>query len=243
MTASAGSEITVCQLGLQPYASVFAAMKDYTESRTEASPDQLWLVQHPPVFTQGQAGKAEHVLMPGDIPVLKVDRGGQVTYHGPGQLVVYTLIDLKRAKLNVRELVCAIEKSLKALLAAYGIQAETRDKAPGVYVGEAKIASLGLRIRRGRSYHGLALNVDVDLEPFQRINPCGYQGLRMTRLKDLLPSGEMPSWQTIETQLINELVAHFSAGRIAPPSWRYQQWQYADWQPPTKNSEKNEREQ
>lgn len=231
MTPSSGADIIVCQLGLQPYASVFAAMKDYTESRTDVSPDQLWLVQHPPVFTQGQAGKAEHVLMPGDIPVVKVDRGGQVTYHGPGQLVIYTLIDLKRARLSVRELVCAIEKSLKALLAIYGIQAETRDKAPGVYVGDAKIASLGLRIRRGRSYHGLALNVDVDLAPFQRINPCGYQGLRMTRLKDLLPSGGMPAWSVIEEQMIKQLTAYFSAGQAESPSWQYQQWQYVDWRP------------
>ena len=226
--------ITVCQLGLRPYEQVFAAMKDYTESRTNSCPDQLWIVQHPPVFTQGQAGKAEHLLRPGDIPVLKVDRGGQVTYHGPGQLVVYTLIDLKRAGLNVRELVCAIELSLKALLARYGIVAETRDKAPGVYVGAAKIASLGLRIRRGRSYHGLALNVDVDLEPFQRINPCGYQGLQMTRLKDLLPRADMPTWQTVEKQLIDELAQRFGAGRAKQPDadtpdWHYQNWHYQNW--------------
>jgi len=219
--------IAVCQLGLQPYERVFAAMKDYTESRTENSPDQLWIVQHPPVFTQGQAGKAEHLLMPGDIPVLKVDRGGQVTYHGPGQLVIYTLIDLKRARLNVRELVCAIELSLKALLASYDIKAETRDKAPGVYVGDDKIASLGLRIRRGRSYHGLALNIDVDLEPFQRINPCGYQDLQMTRLKDLLSYSDMPTWQALEKQLIDELVQRFGAKRDKQAQWQYQDWQYA----------------
>jgi len=241
MSALPETSIAVCQLGLQPYEQVFAAMKDYTESRTDKSPDQLWVVQHPSVFTQGQAGKAEHLLMPGDIPVLKVDRGGQVTYHGPGQMVVYTLIDLKRAGLNVRELVCAIELSLKALLARYGIVAETRDKAPGVYVGDAKIASLGLRIRRGRSYHGLALNVDVDLEPFQRINPCGYQGLQMTRLKDLLPSREMPTWQVLEKQLLDELAQRFAADRaekigvqgsdfkssnLKNRQWQYQAWQY-----------------
>ncbi|OUS16613.1 octanoyltransferase [Gammaproteobacteria bacterium 50_400_T64] len=219
--------VAVCQLGLQPYERVFAAMKDYTESRTENSPDQLWVVQHPPVFTQGQAGKAEHLLMPGDIPVLKVDRGGQVTYHGPGQLVIYTLIDLKRAGLNVRELVCAIELSLKSLLANYDVKAETRDKAPGVYVGADKIASLGLRIRRGRSYHGLALNIDVDLEPFQRINPCGYQGLQMTRLKDLLSSSDMPTWQVLEKQLVDELVQRFSAKRDKQAHWQYLDWQYA----------------
>ena len=229
MSALPETSIAVCQLGLQPYEQVFAAMKDYTESRTDKSPDQLWVVQHPSVFTQGQAGKAEHLLMPGDIPVLKVDRGGQVTYHGPGQMVVYTLIDLKRAGLNVRELVCVIELSLKALLASYGIAAETRDKAPGVYVGAAKIASLGLRIRRGRSYHGLALNVDVELEPFQRINPCGYQGLQMTRLKDLLSSDDMPTWQILEKQLINELVQRFGAGRVERLGLKKQEWQYQDW--------------
>ena len=229
MSALPETSIAVCQLGLQPYDQVFTAMKDYTESRTDQSPDQLWVVQHPPVFTQGQAGKAEHLLMPGDIPVLKVDRGGQVTYHGPGQMVVYTLIDLKRAGLNVRELVCAIELSLKALLARYGIVAETRDKAPGVYVGAAKIASLGLRIRRGRSYHGLALNVDVDLEPFQRINPCGYQGLQMTRLKDLLSSSDMPTWQILEKQLINELVQRFGAGRVERLGLKKQEWHYQNW--------------
>ena len=229
MSALPETSIAVCQLGLQPYEQVFAAMKDYTESRTEQSPDQIWVVQHPSVFTQGQAGKAEHLLMPGNIPVLKVDRGGQVTYHGPGQMVVYTLIDLKRAGLNVRELVCAIELSLKALLASYGIEAETRDKAPGVYVGDSKIASLGLRIRRGRSYHGLALNVDVELEPFQRINPCGYQGLQMTRLKDLLSSDEMPTWQALEKQLVNELVQRFRAGRAERLGLQSQEWQYQDW--------------
>jgi len=236
MSTLSEATIAVCQLGLQPYEQVFAAMKDYTETRSEQSPDQLWVVQHPPVFTQGQAGKAEHLLMPGDIPVLKVDRGGQVTYHGPGQMVIYTLIDLKRAGLNVRELVCAIEQSLKAVLAHYGIVAETREKAPGVYVGAAKIASLGLRIRRGRSYHGLALNVDGDLSPFQRINPCGYQGLQMTRLKDVLSSAEMPTWPVLEKQLIDELAQRFTAGRaeqhglansaLKNMPWQYQAWQY-----------------
>ncbi len=229
MSAVSEMPIAVCQLGLQPYEQVFAAMKDYTESRTEQSPDQLWVVQHPPVFTQGQAGKAEHLLMPGDIPVLKVDRGGQVTYHGPGQMVVYTLVDLKRAGLNVRELVSAIELSLITLLASYGIAAEIRDKAPGVYVGDAKIASLGLRIRRGRSYHGLAFNVDVELEPFQRINPCGYRGLQMTRLKDLLSDSDMPTWQVLERQLINELVRRFGPGGAEQPRLKKQMWHYRNW--------------
>ena len=229
MSAVSEMPIAVCQLGLQPYEQVFAAMKDYTESRTEQSPDQLWVVQHPPVFTQGQAGKAEHLLMPDDIPVLKVDRGGQVTYHGPGQMVVYTLVDLKRAGLNVRELVSAIELSLITLLASYGIAAEIRDKAPGVYVGDAKIASLGLRIRRGRSYHGLAFNVDVELEPFQRINPCGYRGLQMTRLKDLLSDSDMPTWQVLERQLINELVRRFGPGGAGQPRLKKQMWHYRNW--------------
>ncbi|WP_462292145.1 lipoyl(octanoyl) transferase LipB [Haliea sp.] len=162
-------------------------MKQFTDSRTGTTPDELWLLQHPPVFTQGQAGKAEHVLAPGDIPVIQVDRGGQVTYHGPGQWVLYLLVDLRRCNLGVRQLVTLIEASLVELLAAYGIAAAPRADAPGVYVNGDKIASLGLRVRRGCSYHGLALNVDLDLEPFQRINPCGHEGLRVTSMAEQLP--------------------------------------------------------
>lgn len=197
---------------------VFEAMKAYTETRNPDSPDQLWVVQHEPVFTQGQAGKAEHLLMPGDIPVVQVDRGGQVTYHGPGQIVIYVLVNLKRLSLNVRQLVCAIESSIKQMLADYGIAGETRDRAPGIYVHEAKIASLGLRIRKGNSYHGLALNADVDLEPFSRINPCGYPDLEMTRLKDLLPAGQMPPMDILEEQLLNKLTANlgYSAWHTRP---------------------------
>lgn len=214
------ASLAVCQLGVQPYAPVFQAMKNYTEARHNDSPDQLWLVQHEPVFTQGQAGKPEHLLTPGNIPVIQVDRGGQITYHGPGQIVVYLLVNLKRLSLNVRQLVCAIELGIKQVLADYGIEAVTRDRAPGVYVGEAKIASLGLRIRKGNSYHGLALNADLDLEPFQRINPCGYQGLAMTRIKDLLPVDEMPALEVLEAQLITRLTAN-----LGYAGWHYQPWQ------------------
>ncbi len=161
-------------------------MRELTDTRDEATADQLWLVEHEPVFTQGQAGKPEHLLMPGDIPVVQTDRGGQVTYHGPGQVVLYPLIDVKRCRLGVRDLVSALENAVIAVLAEQGIEARARPDAPGVYVGEAKIASLGLRIRRGASYHGVALNVDADLSPFARINPCGYAGMAMTRLVDLV---------------------------------------------------------
>jgi lipoyl(octanoyl) transferase len=161
-------------------------MRQFTDSRNADSPDELWLLQHPRVFTQGQAGKAEHVLAPGDIPVIQVDRGGQVTYHGPGQWVLYWLVDLRRRNLGVRKLVDIIEQTLVAVLAEYGIQGAPRASAPGVYVGADKIASLGLRVRRGCSYHGLALNVDMDLEPFLRINPCGYEGLQVTSMAQCL---------------------------------------------------------
>ena len=177
------------ELGLVAYEPTLQAMKDLTDSRTADDPDQLWLLQHPRVFTQGQAGKAEHLLAPGDIPVIQVDRGGQVTYHGPGQWVVYLMIDLRRRGWGVRKLVDTIERSIVLLLAEYGIDAAPRPEAPGVYVGGAKIASLGLRVRRGCSYHGLALNVDMDLEPFSRINPCGYRGLEVTSMARLLPGG------------------------------------------------------
>lgn len=176
--------LIVRQLGLQPYEPVFEAMKTFTDHRDDTSADEVWLVQHPPVFTQGQAGDAEHVLMPGDIPVVQVDRGGQVTYHGPGQLVAYPMIDLRRRGMGVRQLVSGIEDSLVATLQSYGIEAFAKPDAPGVYTADnEKIASLGLRVRRGSSYHGLALNVDMDLEPFDRINPCGYQGLRMVHMR------------------------------------------------------------
>jgi lipoyl(octanoyl) transferase len=181
------SELLLRELGLVEYEPTLQAMRDFTDSRDADSPDQLWLLQHPRVFTQGMAGKAEHVLAPGDIPVIQVDRGGQVTYHGPGQWVLYLMVDLRRHQLGVRDLVDLIENSIVVLLARYGIEAVPRPKAPGVYVAGEKIAALGLRVRRGCSYHGLSLNVDMDLEPFQRINPCGYQGLQVTSMARLLP--------------------------------------------------------
>jgi lipoyl(octanoyl) transferase len=172
------------RLGQCEYRSVFDAMRAFTDSRDAATPDELWWVEHPPVFTQGLAGKPEHLLAPGDIPIIQVDRGGQVTYHGPGQLVVYCLLDVRRLGLSVRALVTMLEQSVIELLAARDVVAQARPDAPGVYVAGAKVASLGLRIRQGRSYHGLSLNVDMDLEPFSRINPCGYSGLRVTQLHD-----------------------------------------------------------
>lgn len=188
------------QLGLQDYRPVWQSMTDFTNQRTPETPDELWLVEHPPVFTQGQAGKPEHLLLPGEIPVIQTDRGGQVTYHGPGQLVAYPLLDLRRLKMGVRDLVSAIEQTIVATLAVYGIEAYPKPDAPGVYVAGDKIASLGLRVRRGCSFHGLALNVDMDLEPFQRINPCGYEGLAMTQMRDLLP--EPPVLAEVQDQLV-----------------------------------------
>ncbi|MCW9018338.1 MAG: lipoyl(octanoyl) transferase LipB, partial [Kangiellaceae bacterium] len=169
-------QLVVRQLGRQTYVPVWQKMQAFTDERGVQSVDELWLVEHDPVFTQGQAGKKEHLLMPGDIPVVQVDRGGQVTYHGPGQQVAYFLIDLRRKKIGVRQLVTAIENAVVDLLKKYAIESAPRPDAPGVYVGEKKICSLGLRIRRGSSFHGLALNVAMDPEPFLRINPCGYAG-------------------------------------------------------------------
>lgn len=181
--------IELHHLGRCAYLPVWESMRALTDSRDAATPDQFWLVEHDPVFTQGQAGKPEHLLMPGDIPVVQTDRGGQVTYHGPGQVVLYPLLDVRRGKIGVRDLVTALENSVIAVLSSYEISARARPDAPGVYVdtplGEAKIASLGLRIRRGASYHGVALNVDADLSPFGRINPCGYAGMQVARLADL----------------------------------------------------------
>ncbi|MBU5620223.1 lipoyl(octanoyl) transferase LipB [Enterobacteriaceae bacterium S5_ASV_15] len=176
-------KILVRHLGLQPYEPVSQAMHDFTDRRDDTTPDEIWLVEHLPVFTQGQAGKAEHLLLTGDIPVIQSDRGGQVTYHGPGQQVMYVLLNLKRRKLGVRELVTLLEQTVVNTLAEYDIDAHPRADAPGVYVGEMKICSLGLRIRKGCSFHGLALNINMDLAPFQRINPCGYAGMEMTQMR------------------------------------------------------------
>lgn len=208
------NQLLVRKLGLVDYAETWQAMQHFTDTRDEHAQDELWLLEHQPVFTQGQAGKAEHLLMPGDIPVVQVDRGGQVTYHGPGQLVAYPLINLRRRKLGVRDLVTAIENTIIGSVAPYGIQAYAKPDAPGVYVdgfdlqsferrGD-KIASLGLRVRRGCSFHGLALNVDMDLAPFQRINPCGYQGLEMTQISQW--SSPSPSVDTVATELTQQLV-------------------------------------
>ncbi|WBA09295.1 lipoyl(octanoyl) transferase LipB [Salinivibrio kushneri] len=177
-------QLVVRHLGRQPYLRVWEQMRDFTDRRDENTRDEVWLVEHDPVFTQGQAGKTEHVLVPGDIPVVQSDRGGQVTYHGPGQLVAYFLINLKRKKVGVRALVSHIEDLVVSTLAHFHVDAYARPDAPGVYVSDAKICSLGLRIRRGCSFHGLALNINMDLSPFQRINPCGYAGMAMTQLSD-----------------------------------------------------------
>ena len=197
----------VRRLGLVDYLPTLEAMRALTAERGPDTPDEIWLLEHPPVFTQGQAGKPEHVLAAGDIPVVQVERGGQVTYHGPGQLVAYLMLDIRRMELGVRDLVTAMERSLVRLLASYGVEAAPRADAPGVYVGSAKIASLGLRIRRGCSLHGLALNVDMDMQPFQRINPCGYAGLAMTQLSDLLdlPPALAEVGERLESVLLEEL--------------------------------------
>jgi len=177
---SAAGEVIIRQLGRQPYQPTWQAMQRFTDDRDGDTIDEIWLVEHDPVFTQGQAGKAEHILVPGDIPVVQVDRGGQVTYHGPGQQVIYLLLNIKRRKLGVRHLVTAMEEAVVGLLAQYDVEAYPKPDAPGVYVNEQKVCSLGLRIRNGCSFHGLALNVNMDLSPFQRINPCGYAGMEMT---------------------------------------------------------------
>lgn len=187
-------QLLVRQLGRRPYQPVWDAMKAFTDSRTPDTPDEFWVVEHDPVYTQGQAGKAEHLLAPGDIPVVQSDRGGQVTYHGPGQLVLYVLVDVRRSKLTVRELVTCLETAIINTLAKSGIEAYAKPDAPGVYVKnqlgaslqiEAKLASLGLRIRKGCSFHGLALNINMDMTPFLRINPCGYAGMAMTQTSAL----------------------------------------------------------
>ncbi|MCY4564461.1 MAG: lipoyl(octanoyl) transferase LipB [Gammaproteobacteria bacterium] len=178
-------QVIVRDLGRTEYGPVFQDMQEFTRNRGDDTPDELWFTEHDPVFTQGQAGKTRHLLAAGDIPVVQTDRGGQVTYHGPGQIVGYLLFDLRRMGLSVRGLVSGIESAIIDVLGGYGIVAEARPDAPGVYVNGAKIAALGLRVRRHCSYHGLAFNIDMDLEPFQRINPCGISGLEVTQLKDL----------------------------------------------------------
>lgn len=203
--------LIVRHLGVVDYLPAWQAMQDFTNSRDSETPDELWLLQHPPVFTQGQAGKAEHLLNPGDIPVVQADRGGQVTYHGPGQLVAYLLVDLRRRKLGVRELVTVMERALVQVLAELDIDASPRADAPGVYVHDergrpgAKIAQLGLRVRRGCSFHGLSLNVDMDMEPFQRINPCGYVDMAVTSIAR--QTGTEPGFDSIADRVSQQLIA------------------------------------
>ena len=199
---NAARDCLVRDLGRQPYEPVWRAMQRFTDARDEDTPDELWLVEHDPVFTLGQAGKPEHVLLPGDIPVLHVDRGGQVTYHGPGQIVAYPLLDLRRLKIGVREYVQRIEQAMIDTLADWNIGAVRREGAPGVYVDDAKIAALGIRVRRGCTFHGLAFNVAMDLEPFARINPCGYAGLRVTSMLDL---GGRPRRAAVQRLLVDHL--------------------------------------
>lgn len=196
--------VIVRNLGLQSYEPTHALMQSFTQHRGDETVDELWCLQHPKVFTQGQAGKAEHLLSTGDIPVVQTDRGGQVTYHGPGQLVCYLMIDIKRRDMGPRQLVSAIEQAIVDTLAEYEIVAAPKADAPGVYVNDAKIASLGLRIKQGRSFHGLSLNIDMDMMPFSRINPCGYAGMAMSQMRDLLT--HLPSIDDIQQHLVDQLV-------------------------------------
>ena len=207
-------KLRIRKLGVIDYQTCWDAMRDFTETRNENTLDEIWLLQHPRVFTQGQAGKAAHVLAPGDIPVIQVDRGGQVTYHGPGQIVGYLLIDLRRRGLGVRALVNAIENAIVDVLAQYDIEATAKPDAPGVYlrhpnnprlIDGAKIAALGLRVRRGCTFHGLSLNIDMDLEPYGRINPCGFSGMQVAQLRDLVAT--VPTLDTVEQQLTQALCA------------------------------------
>ncbi len=207
--------LLVRRLGRQPYARTREAMSAFTDARGPDTPDELWILDHDPVFTLGQAGKPEHVLAPGDIPVVRTERGGQVTYHGPGQIVGYPLLDLRRLGIGVRELVDRIEQALIDTLEHWNIVAVRREGAPGVYVAGAKVAALGLRVRRGCTFHGLAFNVDMDLEPFHRINPCGYAGLQVTQVLDLGGPGSVAA---VEDVLIAELARQFGLEvRAAPP--------------------------
>jgi len=199
-------EAAVRDLGRMAYQPVWRAMQAFTDARTDDTPDEIWLVEHDPVFTLGQAGKPEHVLVPGDIPVIHVDRGGQVTYNGPGQIVAYPLLDLKRLKVGVREYVDRIEQAVIDTLGDWNIGAARREGAPGVYVNGAKVAALGIRVRRGCTFHGLAFNIAMDLEPFRRINPCGYAGLEVTSMNDL---GGPSSLDAVKPRLLDHLAVQF----------------------------------
>ncbi len=201
--------------GLQPYEPMWRAMQAFTDARTSQTPDELWVVEHSPVFTLGQAGKWEHVLMPGDIPVIPVDRGGQVTYHGPGQIVAYPLVDLRRLGVGIREFVNRIEQAIIDTLGDWNILAERKEGAPGVYVAGCKVAALGLRVRRGCTFHGLAFNIDMDLEPFGLINPCGFQGLQVTQMLDL---GGPSRLADVETVLVAQLARQFGLHPQSAPA-------------------------
>jgi lipoyl(octanoyl) transferase len=209
------SAVIVRNLGRTLYEPVFADMRAFTDARDAQTADEIWLTEHEPVFTQGQAGKAEHLLMPGDIPVVQSDRGGQVTYHGPGQITGYLMLDLRRLGISVRGLVSSIERAMIATLSGYGIAAAARADAPGVYVDGAKIGSLGLRVRRGCSYHGLALNVNMDLEPFSRINPCGLTDTSVTQIVDLGGPGDLDQ---VRADLLSSLGAAFGINLRIPDS-------------------------
>jgi lipoyl(octanoyl) transferase len=213
-----GRVLELARFDLLDYETAWRAMQSYTDTRDAGSPDRIWLLQHPSVFTLGQAGRSEHLLDPGTIPVIKVDRGGQVTWHGPGQCVAYLMLDLRRLGLGVRELVDRIESAIIATLAVFGIAASARRDAPGVYVNGAKIAALGLRIRRGCSFHGLSLNVDPDLSAFARINPCGHAGLAVTSMAQLVVPGTDISRRCVESVLSGELLRQFG---YAPQAVRH----------------------
>ena len=201
-------------LGRVDYEPTYQAMVAFTDDRTDSTPDELWIVEHPPVFTQGMAGKPEHLLQHSKIPVVQVDRGGQITYHGPGKVVVYTMIDFKRRHISVRDLVSRLENSIIATLAHFGIEAHNDPKRPGVYVDERKIASLGLRIKRGSVYHGLALNVNMDLEPFHQINPCGYAGLEMVQMAELVST--TPEFNQVADTLADHLQQQLTVEEAHP---------------------------
>ena len=205
MDAVAG-DLLVRDLGRRAYEPVWREMQAFTDARDDTTPDELWLVEHDPVFTLGQAGRPEHVLAPGDIPVVRVDRGGQVTYHGPGQIVAYPLLDLRRLKLGVREYVCRIEQAVIDTLGEWNIEGRRREGAPGVYVDGAKVAALGIRVRRGCCFHGLAFNIAMDLEPFASINPCGYAGLRVVAMADL---GGPDGLDAVKPALMAHVAAQF----------------------------------
>jgi lipoyl(octanoyl) transferase len=213
LSGAPADRLLVRRLGLADYEPVWRGMQGYTDRRDADSGDELWLVQHPPVFTQGQAGKAEHVLAPGEIPVIQVDRGGQVTYHGPGQIVAYPLVDIRRKNISVRDFVHRIEEAIILTLDHYGVRAERIEGAPGIYVNGDKIASLGLRVRRGCTFHGLAFNVNMDLEPFQRINPCGFAGLQVTQLSAFADV----VFGDVEDRLLGNLVQQLEYSEVMTP--------------------------